>query len=272
MDYQTETFDLDNGRGDMLSARLERPTNGEVKAYGIFANCFTCEKEFFAPKRVCRALAARGVAMVRFDFTGLGKSEGDFSDTNFTTHIEDLTAIAQKLESDFGQGPELLIGHSFGGPAALAMTETTPSVRTVATIGAPKDPRHVMRHFEEHQQILEREGMIEIDVAGRKYVLKKQFAEDVKSFDVEKQTRNFKGDLFVFHDPEDDMVRYENAGEIYDRAGGAAWLVSLKGAGHMLGDIKQTAYVGNLLADWLIEGTAPTGDNIQAKTKHKTAS
>lgn len=265
MDYQTENFDLDNGNGEMLSARLELPTNGDIKAYGIFANCFTCEKEFFAPKRVSRALAARGIGMVRFDFTGLGKSEGDFSDSNFSTHIRDLGAIADKLKAEFGQGPSLLVGHSFGGPAALALTETIDSIRAVATIGAPKDPRHVMRHFEEHQQILEREGMIEINVAGRKYTLKKQFAEDVKSFDVESQTRAFKGGIFVFHDPEDDMVRYQNAKEIFDRAGGAAWLVTLKDAGHMLGDIKQTKYVGDLLADWLIDGKAPVGDDIQSK-------
>lgn len=268
VDYVTENYDLSNGRGETLSARIELPKNGNPKAYGIFANCFTCEKEFFAPKRISRGLAARGIATVRFDFTGLGDSEGDFSDTNFTTNLQDMAAIAHKIKDDFGILPELLLGHSFGGAAAIGLAAElgNDAVKTIATIGSPKDPRHVMRHFEEHQQIFERDGKIEINVAGRKYILKEQFANDVKSHDIEQKTRDFKGNLFVFHDTEDDMVKYQNAIDIYNRGGGTSHLVTLDGAGHMLGNIKYTNHVADILADWVLDNKAPYADHIETRS------
>ena len=267
-EYKTENYDLDNGRGDILSARLELPISGEPKAFSIFANCFTCEKDFFAPKRISRSLAERGIGTVRFDFTGLGESEGVFSDTNFTTNIQDMHAIAKKLRKDFGYYPEALLGHSFGGAAAIGLASVlgNDTVKTIATIGSPKDPRHVMRHFEQHEQILERDGKIEITVAGRTYILKKQFAEDVNSHDIEQKTRDFKGHLFVFHDPKDEMVDYSNAKDIFSRGGGVSHLVTLEGAGHMLGNIKYTKYVADVLADWILDSQEPEAEHITTRS------
>ncbi len=268
--FKTETrnFDTDNGRGKMLSARLEHPKDADASCYAIFANCFTCEKDFFAPKRVSRALAARGIATVRFDFTGLGESEGEFSNTNFTTNLQDMSAIAERLNQDFGKYPNMLLGHSLGGGAAIGLAdmlnEQGHDVRTVATIGSPKDPRHVMRHFEEHDQIMERDGQIEISVAGRKYILKKQFVEDVKSHDIENKTKHLNAHLYIFHDPEDDMVKFENAEELFSRAP-HAHLVTMEGAGHMLGGTEYTDNVADILASWHLDGLIKTGPHIQHK-------
>ena len=174
-DFKTISIDVENTRDAVLSAKLEMPADEKPHGFAIFSNCFTCEKEFFAPKRVARALAAKGIATARFDFTGLGKSTGRFSDTNFTTNVEDIQTIAAKIKADYGADIDLLIGHSFGGAASIGAAVSFPTLKAVATIGSPKDPRHVMRHFEEHAQIFERDGMVEITVAGRTYILKKQF-------------------------------------------------------------------------------------------------
>ena len=267
--FETRNFDLDNGRGDTLSARLEYPTEHPPVGFAIFANCFTCEKEFFAPKRITRALAEQSIAAVRFDFTGLGESGGDFSQTNFTTNLQDMRAVAEKIKAEFGLYPELLLGHSFGGAAAIGLAAIlgNDTIKTVATIGAPKDPRHVMRHFEEHQQILKRDGMIEITVANRTYTLRQQFADDVKSHDIESKTRAFTGGLFVFHDPKDDMVKFENAVEIFDRGGGPSYLIRMDGAGHMLSNTKATSYVADTLTDWIVKQQAPVGVHVETKNK-----
>lgn len=262
--YKTISFDLENDRGYILSAMLEMPADEKPRAFGIFSNCFTCEKEFFAPKRVSRALAERGIAMVRFDFTGLGKSGGDFSDTNFTTNILDIKSIADKIRADFGQDVSLLVGHSFGGAASLGFAHDRPSVRAVATLGSPKDPRHVMRHFEDNAQILMKDGKVEITVAGRKYILKKQFTEDVKSHDIEQKTRDLNAALFVFHDPKDEMVTYQNAIDIYDRGSAEKYLVTIEDSGHMLPNLKDAQYMANILANWMINNKKPTGSNIKS--------
>lgn len=262
--YKTISYDLENDRGDTLSARLEMPADEKPHAFGIFSNCFTCEKEFFAPKRVCRALAERGIAMVRFDFTGLGESGGDFSDTNFTTNLLDIKSIAAKIKQDFNTDVSLLIGHSFGGAASLGFAHNNPSIRAVATLGSPKDPRHVMRHFEENAQVFEKNGMVEISVAGRKYILKKQFSDDVKSHDIEQKTRELKAALFVFHDPQDEMVKYQNAIDIYERATAEKYLITIEDSGHMLPNLKDAQYMANILANWMINNKKPVGENIKS--------
>ena len=262
--YKTISIDVENTRGAVLSARLEMPADENPKAFGIFSNCFTCEKEFFAPKRVSRALASRGLAMARFDFMGLGKSGGDFSDTNFTTNIEDIQTIAKKIKADYGADIDLLIGHSFGGAASIGAAASFPHLKALATLGSPKNPRHVMRHFEDNAQILERDGMVEITVAGRTYILKKQFVEDVKSHDIEDETRNLNAALFVFHDPLDEMVAWQNALDIYARGSGEKYLVEIKDSGHMLPNASDAEYMADILAGYVLKGEKPNGDNIMA--------
>ncbi len=262
--YKTISFDLENDRGHIISAYLEMPADEKPRSFGIFSNCFTCEKEFFAPKRVSRAMAERGIAMVRFDFTGLGKSGGNFSDTNFTTNILDIKSVADKIKEEYDQDISLLIGHSFGGAASIGFAHQRPSVKAVATLGSPKDPRHVMRHFEENAQVMEKDGQIEISVAGRTYILKKQFIQDVKSHDIEQITRKLKCAVFVFHDPDDEMVTYQNALDIYDRARAEKYLITIQGSGHMLPEIKDAEYMANILSSWMINNKKPQGENIQS--------
>jgi len=251
MNRKTHVFNFDNGRGDLLSGRMELPKDQAPLTFGIFANCFTCAKEFFAPTKVSRALAEQGIAMLRFDFTGLGKSEGFFPDTNFSTKIEDLKAASKAIYNEFGKTPELLVGHSLGGAAALAATAHLPDIKTAATIGSPRGPGHVLRHFEEHQQIMEQEGKIEITVADRKYILKKQFLEDLDLHNLKENTQNFKGAIFVFHAPDDDMVAFENAQTIFDRATEPRFLHQMDGAGHMIEKQQDTDFIAQTLANWI---------------------
>ncbi len=251
MKRKTEIFNFDNGRGDILSGRMELPRDAEPTHFGIFANCFTCAKEFFAPTRTSRALAERGIAMLRFDFTGLGESEGTFSDTNFTTKIQDICAAAKAIKEKYGHDVSLVIGHSLGGAAAIASTAHLPSAKAVATIGAPRDPDHVMRHFREKEQVLERDGQIEIDVAGRKYILKQHFMDDLSMHHVAKDTADFEGGVFVFHAPEDDMVVFENAKIIYERANEPKFFYEMPGAGHMFEDPVRIGEIADALTNFL---------------------
>lgn len=255
--HKTIRVTFPNQNGDMIAGRLEMPIDEQPTHIGLFSHCFTCSKEFFAPTKVSKALADRGIAMMRFDFTGLGDSEGDFSSSSFSTNIGDLCAGAQFLEDEYGIAPSLLIGHSFGGTTSLAATQHLPAVEAVATIGSPQDPSHVMRHFEQHQQLLERDGFIEIEVAGRKYTLKKSFMDDLGSHDVEKNTRDFDGAVFVFQSPEDDMVDWKNAEVIYERASDPRFLIRMDGVSHMLDRPEEAAMVAYVLSSWLQDGEKP---------------
>lgn len=252
MKRKTIIFDFTNDRGNTLSGRLELPKDGDPVAYGVFANCFTCMKEFFAPTRVCRGLAERGIAMLRFDFTGLGESEGSFTDGNFGTNISDILSASSALEKGFGQSPMLLIGHSLGGAAALAASAELPSLKAVATIGSPKDPNHVLRHFQDQDQLIEHDDVIELKVADRTYLLKKQFLDNLSAHDVAQNTADFGGASFVFQAPKDDMVKAINAQEIYDRAVEPKFLHMMgDDVGHMLDRPQDTEYVAETLSVWL---------------------
>ena len=255
--HKTVPVTFPNRNGDPLAGRLELPLDREISHFGLFMHCFTCSKEFFAPSKTCKALADRGVAMLRFDFTGLGESGGSFSDSTFSTSLGDVLSAADFLRTQY-QAPSLLVGHSMGGAAALAATrELGAAIQAVATIGSPRDPAHVLRHFEDHQQLLETDGKVELVVAGRQYFLKKEFFSDMASHDVAQDTRDFGGAVFVFHAPEDDMVDFSNAKVIYDRASGPRFLISMDGATHMLDKPEDAALVADILSSWLQEGREP---------------
>lgn len=255
--HKTVPVKFPNRNGDLLAGRLELPTDREATHFGLFMHCFTCSKEFFAPSKTCKALADRGIAMLRFDFTGLGESGGSFSDSTFSTSLGDVLSAADFLRRQY-QAPALLVGHSMGGAAALAATrELGGGIKAVATIGSPRDPAHVLRHFEDHQQLLETDGKVELVVAGRQYFLKKDFFSDMASHDVAQDTRDFGGAVFVFHAPEDDMVYFSDAKVIYDRASGPRFLISMDGATHMLDKPEDAALVADVLSGWLQEGQEP---------------
>ncbi len=253
--YKTVPVSFPNMGGDRLSGRLELPVEGKPTHFGIFAHCFTCGKDFFAPSKVSKALAAHGVAMLRFDFTGLGESKGSFADSTFSTSLGDILSAAKFLRNNYA-APSLLVGHSMGGAAALAASSDLDDIEAVAVIGSPCDPAHVLRHFKDHEQMIERAGAIELNVAGREYVLKKSFFDDLDNHDVEQDTRNFGGAVFVFHAPDDDMVSFKKAETIYERFG-TGFLIRMEGASHMLDQREDAAKIADILAGWLQEGKQP---------------
>ena len=235
--------------GATLSARLELTADGEPRAFALFAHCFTCSKDLHAVVRIARALAARGIAVLRFDFTGLGESEGDFAATGFSSNVADLLAAARFLEERY-RAPELLVGHSLGGAAVLCAASELESVKAVATIAAPSDPAHVLRLLAGSRDEIERDGEAEVRLAGRSFRIKKEFLDDVAKGSSEEAIRSLGASLLIFHSPTDEVVGIENAERIYRAARHPKSFVSLDGADHLLTDPEDALYVGRVLAAW----------------------
>jgi uncharacterized OsmC-like protein/alpha/beta superfamily hydrolase len=236
--------------GNQLSALLDLPADGRPEAFALFAHCFTCTKNLKSINHISRALTRERVAVLRFDFTGLGESEGDFADTNFSTNIADLVAAANFLEAEY-EAPKILIGHSLGGAAVLQAAGQIPSSKAVAVIGAPADPAHVMRHFKEHQQTIALDGEAEIEIEGRAFRIKKQFLDDLGEVQMEKAVRNLRKALLVFHSPVDNTVSIDNAGKIFQYARHPKSFISLDRADHLLMNAADARYVGAMIASWV---------------------
>jgi putative redox protein len=247
MNYRKLTFL--NESGHTISARLDLPEVGGPDAYAVFAHCFTCTKHLKAVSHISRALTAEGIAVLRFDFTGLGESEGDFSETNFSSNIQDLVSAAEFLEKEF-QPPSILIGHSLGGAAVLHAASKIASVKAVATIGAPSDPTHVSLLVEPvKQQILEK-GEATVTLAGRSFVIKKQFLKDLEQTRMKDAVSRLKCALILFHSPVDEIVGVEHASQIFQAARHPKSFVSLDKADHLLSNEKDSRYVGRVIAAW----------------------
>ncbi len=238
-----------NKNGFELSALLEVPLNQQPKAYALFAHCFTCNKNFNAVKQVVKALTRDGFAVLSFDFTGLGQSDGDFSDTNFSSNVDDLIAAAEFLEEQF-KAPKLLVGHSLGGAAVLVASDLISSVQAVATIGAPSSPNHVQNLFETNLQEIEKAGIAKVSIGGRPFTIKKQFLDDINSAKLAERLSHFKKPLLVLHSPQDSTVSIENAKEIYEFAKHPKSFISLDGADHLLTNKADATYVGSVIASW----------------------
>jgi len=237
-----------NADGDDLAARLDRP-DGPESAFALFAHCFTCSKDLRAVGAISQALNRRGIAVMRFDFTGLGESEGDFADTNFSSNVEDLGAAAQFL-ADAYQAPRILIGHSLGGAAVLQAATHVESARAVATIGAPYDPEHVKHHLEDSLEEIEEKGEADVTLAGRTFTIRKQFLDDLAATRMESTIGDLNRALLLFHSPVDRTVGIENAARIFKAAKHPKSFVSLDEADHLLTDPADAEYVGTVLAAW----------------------
>jgi len=235
-------------RGDPLAARLELPL-GPIRAYAIFAHCFTCSKDLFASRRIASELAMRGIAVLRFDFTGLGASGGEFRRTNFSTNVEDLRQAAKYLMAHFGP-VELLIGHSLGGAAVLAVAPDLPEVRAVVTIGAPAETAHVISSFGSHVPDIELKGEADVQLAGRRFAIQQQFLDDVRGQDLETKIRNLGRALLVVHSPNDDIVGVDNAMRIFEVARHPKSFVSLDGADHLLTRHEDATFVAEVVSAW----------------------
>jgi putative redox protein len=234
--------------GHALAARLERPA-GAPKATALFAHCFACSKDVFAASRIARELAGRGFQVLRFDFTGLGASEGEFANTNFSSNVEDLLTAANYLRSQ-GQAPEVLIGHSLGGAAVLAAAGDIPEAKAVATIGAPADAAHAVKHFAAHLDEIREQGEAEVTLAKRTFRIRKQLLDDLEAVSFHDRIATMRKALLIFHAPTDDTVGIENAGIIFQAAKHPKSFCSLDGADHLLTRRADAAYVAEVLAAW----------------------
>ncbi len=244
-----EKLTFENDLGERLAARLDLPVDGEPIAYALFAHCFTCTKNLKAVGNISGALGRQGIAVLRFDFTGLGESEGDFADTNFSSNIDDLVAAAVFLEENY-EAPAILVGHSLGGAAVLQAACRLESVQAVATIGAPYDPEHVTHLFQEALDEIAQAGTARVDIGGRPFTVKKQFIEDLAAQQVEDNLARLRRALLIFHSPVDGTVGIENAAMIFKAAKHPKSFVSLDRADHLLADPADSAYVGTVLAAW----------------------
>lgn len=244
----SERLDFPGHDGSRLAARLELPP-GPPRAYALFAHCFTCSKDIFAAARIAEALAGHGIAVLRFDFTGLGASGGEFANTNFSSNVADLVAAADHLRATRA-APALLVGHSLGGAAVLAAAGDIPEARAVVTIGAPADAAHVVKNFAADVERIEATGSAEVTLAGRKFTIRKQFLEDVEGARLTGRIAELKRPLLIFHAPRDGTVGIENAAAIYNAARHPKSFISLDDADHLLRRREDAIYVAEVLAVW----------------------
>lgn len=234
----------------MLAARLELPVNQHPHSYALFAHCFTCSKNLSAIRTISKALNQSGVAVLRFDFTGLGESEGDFVDTNFSSNVEDLLAAAKYLADNY-EAPSLLVGHSLGGAAVLCAAYQLPAIKAVATIGAPFDPEHVSHLLGDSIDEIEANGVAVVNIGGRPFQVKKQFLEDIRSNNISEKIKSLKKALLIMHSPQDSTVNIDNAARLYTTAKHPKSFISLDGADHLLSNKIDAQYVGDSIACWV---------------------
>lgn len=246
---KTERLEFTGHDGSKLAARLDFPV-GKPAAFALFAHCFTCSKDIPAARRIAQRLASLGIAVLRFDFTGLGHSEGEFANTSFSSNVEDLLLAADYLRENF-QAPQLLIGHSLGGAAILASAGRIAEAKAVITIGAPADPEHVTHNFGSHVNTIESEGQADVSLGGRTFTIKQQFLEDISKAKLEDYVSSLKKALLVLHAPQDKTVELDNAARIFQMAKHPKSFITLDDADHLLTDVKDAEYVAELIAAWV---------------------
>jgi putative redox protein len=258
---RTERLEFANAKGEKLAALIDLPL-GIPNAFALFAHCFTCGKDNLAAKRISERLAIGGIGVLRFDFTGLGTSEGEFADTHFSSNVDDLVAAADHLRKTYGT-PAILIGHSLGGAAMLAAAHRIADARAIVTIAAPCDPAHVTGLFKEHVDKIREQGEVEVSLAGRPFRIKREFLDDIAEQRIRDCLANLRKALLVFHSPTDDIVGIENASHIFTAAKHPKSFVSLAGADHLLSKRNDATYVANVITAWAeryIERPAERGD------------
>ncbi len=244
-------FEFPNGQGQILSGLLETPpTEVPITRYAIFAHCFTCSKDIAAASRISRAVASQGIAVLRFDFTGLGNSDGDFSNTNFSSNVQDLLAAAEALQDNY-QAPALLVGHSLGGAAVLAAAPQIDSVEAVVTIGAPATANHVRHLISSAEEELMNTGSAEVTIGNRSFQIKQQLLDDLDRYGDEEHINHLGAALLVFHSPVDQVVSINEAARIYQAARHPKSFISLDKADHLLSNRDDAEYVAQTLVAWV---------------------
>ncbi len=238
-----------NKSGQNLVGRLELPADQYPHNYVVFAHCFTCNKNLLAVKNISKALISNGFAVLRFDFTGLGESEGDFADTNFSGNVEDLVAAADYLKDNY-KAPTMFIGHSLGGAAVIFAGAEVPSIKAIATIGAPSNPVHVKHLFKSNLEEIQHQGEATVNLGGRDFKIKQQFVEDLEQKSLPETAKALRKPLLIMHSPQDDTVEIKNAEEIYVAAHHPKSFVSLDGADHLLSNKQDSLYAGQVISGW----------------------
>jgi putative redox protein len=243
-----QRFQFTGSEGEQLAAALDLP-ECEPLAYALFAHCFTCGKDVLAAKRIAEALAAKGIAVLRFDFTGLGSSEGDFANSTFSSNVADLVRAADHLR-ETRKSPAILIGHSLGGAAILAAAAQFPDAKAVVTIAAPSDPAHVTGLFADRIEDIREHGEVEVSLAGRPFQIRREFLDDIAEQHLLADVAKLHKALLVMHAPTDDTVGIDNATRIFVAAKHPKSFVSLAGADHLLTNRHDSAYVADIIAAW----------------------
>ena len=244
----TERFDFPNASGLRLAAALDRPSR-QLAAYALFAHYFTCGKDNLAASRIAHVLAGHSIAVLRFDFTGIGASEGEFANTGFSANVADLIAAADYLRQT-RMAPALLIGHSLGGAAVLAAAEHVPEARTVVTIAAPSDPMHATHLFKDRIPEINATGEAEVVIAGRSFRVRREFLDDLARQPLIERIARLRKALLVLHAPNDNIVGIDHANRIFTAAKHPRSFISLADADHLLSRKSDAIYVGNVVAAW----------------------
>ena len=248
MSFKTHKVSFPGSQGGELAAVLEMPDD-TPRCFALFAHCFTCTKDIFSARYLTSELARRGFAVLRFDFTGLGASEGEFENTNFSSNVRDLQCAADYLKSAHSP-PALLVGHSLGGAAVLSAAVDIPEARAVATVGAPAEPAHVRHLFTGAESEIDEKGEAEVLLSGRPFRIKKQFLDDIESVRLCERIATMNKALLVMHSVADKTVGIENAAKIYAAAKHPKSFVSLDRADHLLSDKRDAVYASGVLAAW----------------------
>ncbi|WBQ14039.1 alpha/beta fold hydrolase [Hyphomonadaceae bacterium BL14] len=247
---RTDKVTFEGALGETLAARLERPA-GPPRAWALFAHCFSCSKDIHAAQRIARHLTRHGIAVLRFDFTGLGQSEGDFANTNFSSNIEDLVKAAEWLAAEHAP-PGLLIGHSLGGAAVIAAAARLAHVKAVATIGAPADAAHVRKQFMDHVDEIEREGEAQVKLAGRPFRIRRQFLDDIEGHKLDDIVASLKAALLIAHSPVDETVSIDNATRLFVAARHPKTFLGLDHADHLLSKEADAHHAADVIAAWAL--------------------
>src|SRR6266850_2439427 len=258
----TERFQFAGEGGHQLAAALDTP-DSPVQAYALFAHCFTCGKDVLAAKRIAIALAAKGIGVLRFDFTGLGSSEGDFANSTFSSNVADLVHAADHLRKTHG-APTILIGHSLGGAAILAAAGQIPDAKAVVTIAAPSDPAHVTGLFKDRIEDIRKQGKVEVSLAGRPFHVKREFLDDIAEHRLMDHVARLHKALLIMQSPTDDTVGIDNATRIFVAAKHPKSFVSLAGADHLLSDRRDSMYAADVIAAWAERYLDPAAPEAEA--------
>lgn len=239
-----------NAAGELLAAVLETPSSDQPSAYALFAHCFTCSKDYKAVTHISRRLAVAGIAVLRFDFSGLGESEGNFSENNFSSNLRDILSAARFLEQHY-QAPQLLLGHSLGGTAMLRTAGELLSVKAVVTLASPFQPAHLFTRFEREHKVAEGEGEVEVMISDRPFRLKKHFFDDLRRHDMVSVLRDFEKALLILHSPADSVIDIAEAAKIFQAVRHPKSFVSLHDADHLLTDRRDALYAAGVIAAWV---------------------